>query len=162
MSRTAVYTGTFDPPTLGHLDVIARAAALFDRLVVGVATNPAKDPLFDLATRLAIVRREVAHLPHVEVAAFEGLAVAFAAAVGAQAIVRGLRNGTDYDYEAGMAGMNRAIAPAIDTVLLAAAPALQPIASSLVKQVAARGGDLSRFVTAAVAADVAARLAGQP
>lgn len=159
MSRTALYPGTFDPPTLGHLDIIGRAAGLFDRLVVGVFTNAAKAPLFDLEERLAIVRREVAALPGaIDVAACEGLLVDFARAQGAQAIVRGLRSGADFDYEARMTGMNRALAPDIDTIFLVAEPALQPIASSLVKEVARGGGDVHRFVTRAVAGDIAARL----
>lgn len=159
MSRTAIYPGTFDPLTLGHLDIIARAAALFDRLVVGVFTNAAKSPLFSLDERLAIARREVTAVSGaIAVEPCSGLIVDIAAGFGATAIVRGLRNGTDFDYEAQMTGMNRAMAPAIDTVFLLAEPRLQPIASSLVKDVARAGGDVSHFVTAAVAADIAAKL----
>lgn len=159
MSRVAIYPGTFDPPTLGHLDIIKRAALLFDRLVVGVFTNASKSPMFSLDERLAIVAREVATLPgSIEVVACEGLLVDFAHAHGAQAIVRGLRSGTDFDYEAQMTGMNRALAPDIDTIFLVAEPALQPIASSLVKEVARGGGSVHRFVTERVADDIAAKL----
>ena len=157
MSRTGVYAGTFDPPTLGHLDIIARATRLFDRLVVGVATNPAKHPLFTLAERLDLLSAECAGA---EVRPFEGLLVDFARAVGAGAVVRGLRSGTDYDYEAQMAGMNGAMAPEVETVFLVARPALQPIASSLVKQIAGSGGDYARFLSPGVARAVAAKLAG--
>ena len=159
MSRLAVYTGTFDPPTLGHLDIVARAATLFDRLVVGVGTHSAKQPLFDQATRIAIVRREIAGLGgDIEVLPFDGLAVDFAAELGATAIVRGLRGPGDLDGESRMAGMNATMRPEIDTVFLVARPALSAIASSLVKDVARGGGDVAKFVTAAVAKDIAARI----
>lgn len=158
MTRVAVYPGTFDPPTLGHLDIVARAARLFDRLIVGVFTNPAKSPLFDLDERLAILSREVAGLGQVEVVAARGLLVDLARAHNAGAIVRGLRSGTDFDYEEQMAGMNRALDGSIDTVFLVADPVLRPIASSLVKQVARGGGDVHRFVTPAVAGNIAAKL----
>jgi pantetheine-phosphate adenylyltransferase len=157
--HSVVYAGTFDPPTLGHLDIILRAAALFDRVVVGVFTNVAKTPMFTLEERLAIVRREVTGMAGtIEVVAGEGLLIDFAAQQGAQAVVRGLRSGTDYDYEAQMTGMNRMMTPDIDTVFLLADAALQPIASSLVKDVARNGGDIHRFVSPAVASDMAAKL----
>lgn len=159
MSRVAVYPGTFDPPTLGHMDIIGRAATLFDRLVVGVFTNAAKSPLFSIEERLELLKRETAGLPGgVNVVACSGLLVNVAATVGANAIVRGLRSGTDFDYEAPMAGMNRQLAPAIDTVFLVAAPSLQSISSSLVKEVARGGGDISAFVTTTVARETLARL----
>lgn len=159
MSRTAIYPGTFDPLTLGHLDIIGRAAALFDRLIVGVFTNAAKSPLFTLEERLAILKRETAALPGtIEVIACSGLLVDAAGKAGASAIVRGLRSGTDFDYEAPMAGMNRQLAPTIDTVFLVAAPALQPISSTLVKEIARGGGDIAAFVTPAVAQETLARL----
>jgi pantetheine-phosphate adenylyltransferase len=159
-ARIGIYPGSFDPPTLGHLDIIARAALLFDRLVIGVFTNAAKAPLFTLDERIAILGREVAALPgEIELVACSGLLVDIARDHGAQTIVRGLRSGTDYDYEAQMTGMNRAIAPGIDTIFLIAEPALQPIASSLVKDVARGGGAIHRFVTPAVAEAVAAKLA---
>ncbi len=158
MSRVGVYTGTFDPLTLGHLDIIRRAALLVDRLVVGVPSHSSKAPLFTLDERIAAVRREVAPLGNVEVRAFDGLAVGFAADAGARLIVRGLRSGTDLDYESQMAAMNAMMADGIETIFLDAAPALRPIASSLVKEVARGGGAVERFVPASVAAEIRARL----
>lgn len=157
--RAAVYPGSFDPPTLGHLDIVARAARLFDRLIVGVFTNAAKSPLFTLDERLRLLRREVAEVPgSIDVVACEGLLVDFAREQGARAIVRGLRSAADFDYEARMTGMNRALDPTIETVFLTAEPGLAPIASSLVKQVARGGGDVHRFVSPGVASDMAAKL----
>ena len=156
MSRVAVYTGTFDPPTLGHLDIIRRALGIADRLVIGVATNSAKTPLFSLDQRVSLLKGEVAGMGDIEVRAFEGLAVAFARAVGAKMIVRGLRSGADLDYESPMAAMNATMAPEIDTVFLAAAPAFAHIASSLVKDVARGGGEIDHFVSPAVAAQIRA------
>ncbi|NIJ07924.1 pantetheine-phosphate adenylyltransferase [Sphingomonas vulcanisoli] len=157
--KTAVYSGTFDPPTLGHLDIIARAGKVFDRLIVGIFSNSAKSPLFTRDERLAMLRRETAGYDgDIEVQACDGLIVDFCSGVGATIIVRGLRNATDMDYEGQMAGMNHMLDDRIDTVFLLADPALQPIASSLVKDVARSGGDISRFVSAGVAADVAAKL----
>ena len=159
MSRIAVYPGTFDPPTLGHMDIIARAAVLFDRLVVGVFTNASKNPLFTLDERLAMLARETAALPgDIAVVSCSGLLVDFAAVHGACAIVRGLRSATDFDYEAQMTGMNRALAPTIDTVFLVAEASLQPISSTLVKEIARGGGGIARFVTPGVAGDMAGRI----
>ena len=157
MSRIAVYTGTFDPPTLGHLDIIRRALGLADRLVLGVANNSSKSPLFTLEERVALLRQETEGLGAVEVREFSGLAVDFARAVGARFIVRGLRSGSDLDYESPMAAMNATMAPQIETIFLAAAPAFAHIASSLVKDVARGGGDVDLFVPPAVAAQIRAR-----
>ena len=156
MSRVAVYTGTFDPPTLGHIDIIRRAIGLADKLVIGVATNSTKSPLFTLEERVAAVTREVAAMGAVEVREFDGLAVEFARSVGARFIVRGLRSGTDLDYESPMAAMNATMAPEIETIFLVAAPAFAHIASSLVKDVARGGGDVDLFVSPAVAAQIRA------
>lgn len=157
MSRVAVYTGTFDPLTLGHVDIIRRAAKLADRLVIGVSTNSLKSPLFTLEQRVAALRREVMAIDgDIEVREFGGLAVAFARSVGAQFVVRGLRSGTDLDYESPMAAMNGTMAPEVDTIFLVAAPAFAHIASSLVKDVARGGGDIEHFVPAAVAAEIRA------
>ena len=157
MSRIAVYTGTFDPPTLGHLDIIRRALSLADRLVLGVANNSSKTPLFTIEERVALLRQETEGLGAVEVREFSGLAVDFARAVGARFIVRGLRSGSDLDYERPMAAMNATMAPQIETIFLAAAPAFAHIASSLVKDVARGGGDVDLFVPPAVAAQIRAR-----
>ena len=158
MSRIAVYTGSFDPPTLGHIDIIHRASKLADRLVIGVSTNSLKSPLFSLDERVALLRREVAAIgAGIEVREFGGLAVAFARSVGAQFVVRGLRSGSDLDYESPMAMMNATMAPEIDTIFLVATPTYGHIASSLVKDVARGGGDIEHFVPAAVAAEIRAR-----
>lgn len=158
MSRVGVYTGTFDPLTLGHLDIIRRAARLADRLVIGIATNATKSPLFTLEERVAIVRREAAAVSDtIEVREFTGLAVDFATSLGARFVVRGLRSGADLDYEAPMAAMNGMMAPDVDTIFLAASPAYAAIASSLVKDVARGGGAVELFVPAQVAADIRAR-----
>jgi pantetheine-phosphate adenylyltransferase len=158
VSRIAVYTGTFDPPTFGHLDIIKRAIKLADRLVIGVSTNSSKSPLFTLEQRVALLKQEVAGIDGaIEVREFQGLAVAFARSVGAQFVVRGLRSGTDLDYESPMAAMNATMAPEIETIFLAAAPAFAHIASSLVKDVARGGGDIEHFVPPAIAAEIRAR-----
>ncbi len=159
MSRIAVYTGTFDPLTLGHLDIIRRSMRLVDKLVIGLPTQSSKSPLFTLDERLDQVRREVAALPgEIDVRAFEGLAVSFASSIGAHIIVRGLRSGADFDYEDQMAAMNAIMAPGIDTIFLVASPEYRSIASSLVKQVAQGRGEIEHFVPPAVAADIRARL----
>lgn len=157
--RVGVYPGSFDPVTLGHLSIMRRAARLVDRLVVGVATNSSKSPLFTLEERVATVARETAGFGRVDVVPFRGLAVTFAQEHGATAIVRGLRSATDLDYEGQMAGMNAQLAPGVETLFLLAEPALQPIASSLVRDVARLGGDISTFVTPAVREEVTVRLA---
>jgi pantetheine-phosphate adenylyltransferase len=158
VSRVAVYTGTFDPPTFGHLDIIKRAIKLADKLVIGVSTNSSKSPLFTREQRVALLKAEVAAIDGaIEVRDFEGLAVAFARSVGAEVVVRGLRSGTDLDYESPMAAMNATMAPEIETIFLAASPAFAHIASSLVKDVARGGGDIEHFVPPAVAAEIRAR-----
>jgi len=156
VSRIGVYTGTFDPPTVGHLDIIRRALRLCDKLVLGVANNSGKTPLFSIEERLALLRQETEGQGAVEVRAFDGLAVDFAKSVGARFIVRGLRSGTDLDYESPMAAMNATMAPEIETIFLAAAPAYAHIASSLVKDVARGGGNVDLFVSPAVAAQIRA------
>jgi len=158
VSRVAVYTGTFDPPTLGHLDLIRRAMRLADRLVIGVANNSSKSPFFTMEQRVALLRQEVAAIEgDIEIREFEGLAVNFARAVGARFIVRGLRSGSDLDYESPMAAMNATMTPEIDTIFLLAAPGFGHIASSLVKDVARGGGAIEHFVSPAVAAEIRAR-----
>lgn len=156
--RIGVYPGTFDPVTLGHMDIIARGAKLVDRLVIGVATNPSKSPLFTLDERVAHVRRETAGMDNVEVVAFDALLMHFAESQNASVIVRGLRAVADFEYEFQMAGMNQQLNHAIETVFLMAHVALQPIASRLVKEIASYGGTIDPFVSPAVAADVRARM----
>ena len=156
--RVGVYPGTFDPITLGHLDIIRRAAHLVDRLVIGVTTNPAKSPMFSVEERLAMVGREVADIDGVTVVEFDSLLMDFAEAQGASLILRGLRAVADFEYEYQMAGMNQQLNDDIETVFLMADVSLQPIASRLVKEIAIYGGAIDKFVPATVAADVAAKL----
>jgi pantetheine-phosphate adenylyltransferase len=151
IERVALYPGTFDPVTNGHLDVIGRAARLVDRLVVGVAINIGKGPLFELEERVALVEAEVAAIAArngtiIEVRPFQGLLVQYAREVGARMIIRGLRAVADFDYEFQMVGMNRRLDQEIETVFLMASETNQFIASRLVKEIARLGGDISGFV----------------
>jgi pantetheine-phosphate adenylyltransferase len=158
--RIGVYPGTFDPITLGHMDIIRRAAHLVDRLVIGVTTNPAKSPMFSLEERLAMVTRETQGLAgDIRIVSFDSLLMDFAEREGASMIVRGLRAVADFEYEFQMAGMNQQLNSAIETVFLMADVALQPIASRLVKEIALYGGDVGKFVTPAVAAEMGERVA---
>ena len=158
--RIGVYPGTFDPITLGHMDIIRRGAKLVDRLVIGVTTNPSKSPMFSLDERMAIVRREVADIAGaIDVVAFDSLLMDFAEREGAKVIIRGLRAVADFEYEYQMAGMNQQINPRVETVFLMADVALQPIASRLVKEIALFGGPIGKFVTPAVCEEVVARVA---
>ncbi len=159
--HVGVYPGTFDPITLGHIDIIRRGAHLVDKLVVGVTTNPSKEPMFSVAERLDQVRREVAGLgANIDVVEFDSLLMSFAESQGATVILRGLRAVADFEYEFQMAGMNQQLNDDIETVFLMADVALQPIASRLVKEIARYGGDIGKFVTPSVAADVKAKLHG--
>lgn len=159
--RIGVYPGTFDPVTLGHMDIIRRGAKLVDRLVIGVTTNPSKSPMFSLDERLAMVRRECADVQdaRIDVVAFDSLLMHFAEAQGASVIVRGLRAVADFEYEYQMAGMNQQLNDRIETVFLMADVSLQPIASRLVKEIALFGGEIAPFVTPAVREDMVARIA---
>ena len=158
-TRIGVYPGTFDPLTLGHLDIIRRGAHLVDRLVVGVTTNPSKEPMFTVAERLDMVRRELADIPgDIAVVEFDSLLMDFATREGASLILRGLRAVADFEYEYQMAGMNQQLNDDIETVFLMADVSLQPIASRLVKEIARYGGKIDKFVPPAVVADVAAKL----
>lgn len=158
-TRTGVYPGTFDPITLGHMDIIRRGAKLVDRLVIGVTTNPSKNPMFDIDERLAMVRREVDGIAgDIRVVSFDSLLMDFAEREGANVIVRGLRAVADFEYEYQMAGMNQQINPRIETVFLMADVSLQPIASRLVKEIAMFGGAIHKFVTPAVCDEVVARV----
>jgi len=151
MARVALYTGSFDPLTNGHVDVIESAASVCDELVIGVGAHPSKTPLFSVEERTALIEAGCGELLasrscKLSVRPFSGLAVEAAKAVGAQILVRGLRNGSDFDYEMQMAGMNAAMAPGMRTVFFAASPAVSHITATLVRQIATMGGDVSRFV----------------
>ena len=158
--RIGVYPGTFDPITLGHMDIIERGAKLVDELIIGVTTNIAKSPMFDDDERIAMVKREVARVGNakIRVVGFNSLLMDFADAMGAQVVIRGIRGVTDFEYEYQLTGMNRQLNHEVETVFLMADVALQPIASRLVKEIAIYGGDISKFVSSAVRADVMARI----
>ncbi len=157
--RTGVYPGTFDPVTLGHMDIIRRGAKLVDRLVIGVTTNPSKSPMFTIEERMAMVQREVAGIGgEIHVVSFDSLLMDFAEREGASMIVRGLRAVADFEYEYQMAGMNQQLNNRIETVFLMADVALQPIASRLVKEIALYGGEIGKFVSPPVRDEVAARV----
>lgn len=158
--RIGVYPGTFDPITLGHLDIIRRGAKLVDRLIVGVTTNPSKNPMFSPDERIAMVERELAEhgIANASVVGFNALLMRFAEKQGASVIIRGLRAVADFEYEYQMAGMNQQLNNRIETVFLMADVSLQPIASKLVKEIAMFGGDISAFVTPSVRDQVVARI----
>jgi pantetheine-phosphate adenylyltransferase len=147
--RIGLYPGTFDPITLGHADIIRRGAKLVDRLIVGVTTNPSKDPMFSPQERIEMVRAEAGRLGigNVEVEGFDALLVKYAHKIGATVLIRGLRAVADFEYEYQMAGMNQQLDPGIETVFLMADVSLQPIASRLVKEIALFGGDIAPFVS---------------
>ena len=154
--KTAIYPGSFDPITLGHIDVIGRAAGMFDRLVVGVLVNPRKSPLLELDERIATIREAVdEELPaiadRVEVAGFDGLTVDYAKGLGAQFIVRGLRAISDFESEMQMAHTNRKLGPDVDTVFFMTALEHAYLSSSLVKEIAQFGGDVSKMIPPAAA-----------
>jgi pantetheine-phosphate adenylyltransferase len=144
--RIAVYTGTFDPVHLGHMDIIQRGSRLFERLIVGVGVNPDKRTLFSTDERVELIREVSANLPNVEVRAFDGLAVSFVRACGARVVLRGLRTLSDMEYEFTMSLMNRNLDSEIDTVFLMANEEFSHVSSSLLRQIAALGGDLSKFL----------------
>ncbi len=158
--RIGVYPGTFDPITLGHMDIIRRGAKLVDRMIIGVTTNIAKSPLFDDDERIAMVKAEVAGIEgNIEVVGFNSLLMDFADAQGASIVVRGIRGVTDFEYEYQLTGMNRQLNARVETVFLMADVSLQPIASRLVKEIAIFGGDIHKFVTPSVRDAVVARIA---
>lgn len=165
MKRIGFTSGSFDPVTNGHLDVIARAARIVDELVVGVGVHPGKAPLFSADEKIEMLEAETGPLGkqtgcRIDIVTFDNLTVDVARAAGATLIFRGLRNGTDFDYEMHMAGMNGAMAPGIDTVFLPASPGVRHITGTLVRQIALMGGDVSPFVSPAVAKRLAAKAKG--
>ena len=152
MIRIGFYSGSFDPVTLGHTDVIRRAAQVVDKLVIGIGINPGKAPMFSDDERVAMLEAEVKPIAketgaRISVVTFSGLAVDAARAHGAKIIIRGLRDGTDFDYEMQMSGMNGEMAPEIQTVYVSASPAVRHIAANLVRAIASMGGDASAFVS---------------
>jgi len=153
----ALYPGSFDPITNGHLDVIERAARLFDHVLVAVADNNAKHALFSTEDRVSLIRQSVTSLPNVQVTSFKGLLVDFAAASGARVVVRGLRAVTDFEYEFQMALMNKTLRPDLETIFLASREVFTYVSSRVIKEVARLGGDVTRMVPAPVAAALAAK-----
>lgn len=146
MTTRVIYPGTFDPITNGHLDLIERAAAMFDHVIVGVAFNPSKKPLFSLEERVELAQQITAHLPNVEIVGFSGLLVNFAKEHHANILVRGLRAVSDFEYEFQLANMNRRLMPELETVFLTPAEENSFISSTIVKEVALHKGDVSQFV----------------
>jgi pantetheine-phosphate adenylyltransferase len=166
MTRIGFTSGSFDPVTNGHMDVIARAARMVDRLVIGVGVHPGKTPLFSAAEKIEMLKAETAGIARqagcsIDIVTFDNLTVDAAKAAGATLIFRGLRDGTDFDYEMHMAGMNGAMAPGIDTVFVPASPGVRHITGTLVRQIALMGGDVSQFVSAAVAKRLRAKAPGR-
>ena len=166
MVRIALYAGSFDPVTNGHLDVVRQAVRLADRLVLAVGVHPGKTPLFPFEERLAMLTETcgpIAKAAGIEIACvtFDDLVVSLAVREGATILIRGLRDATDFDYEMQMAGMNAAMAPAVQTVFLPASPAVRPITATLVRQIARMGGDITAFVPAPVATRMKTKVAGK-
>lgn len=155
---TAVYPGTFDPITHGHRDIAERAATLFDKVILAIAHNPKKAPAFNLSERIAMAQSVFATNPHIEVQAFDNLLVHFAQQQDAKVIIRGLRAVSDFDYEFQLAGMNRQLDPQIETVFLTPSAQYTYISSSLVREIAAMGGDISGFVNNEVGAALRKRM----
>ena len=151
-TRIAVYPGTFDPVTNGHVDLVERAADLFERLVVGVAESPAKKPALALDLRVRLTRDALAHVPNVEVRGFDSLLAHFVGEVGGRVLIRGLRAVSDFEYEFQLASMNRHLIPEVETLFLTPAEQYSFISSSLVREISRLGGDVSGFVPPAVAA----------
>jgi pantetheine-phosphate adenylyltransferase len=167
MTRIAFYPGSFDPVTRGHTDIIERALALVDELVIGIGIHPAKAPLFAADERIAMLEAETKPLARkagvaVRVITFDNLAIEAAREAGASIMIRGIRDGTDFDYEMQLAGMNGDMAPGIETVFLAASPQVRHIAANLVRQIAAMHGDIGPFVSAGVARRLKAKIGRQP
>lgn len=159
MSTKAIYPGTFDPITLGHLDIVTRAAQMFDHLVVAIAASPSKKPMFDLDERVELAQQVIAHLPNVEVVGFSELMANFAREQQANVLVRGLRAVSDFEYEMQLAHMNRHLLPTLESVFLMPTEGFSFVSSSLVKEVARHGGDVTAFLPAPVHQALQAKLA---
>ncbi len=164
MSRIALYAGSFDPVTNGHIDVVRHAVRLADKLVLAIGVHPGKTPLFPFEDRLAMLEETCTPLAkaatcELSFITFDGLVITAAQKVGATVLIRGLRDSTDFDYEMQMAGMNEVMAPAIQTVFLPASPMVRPITATLVRQIAAMGGDVSSFVPKSIAERLKKRFA---
>ena len=157
----ALYPGTFDPITLGHEDIVRRAAGMFDQLVIAVARAHHKKTMFTLEQRVDMTRQALADCANVQVQTFDGLVIHFAQSIGARTMVRGIRSMTDFDYEFQLAGMNRRLAPQIDSVFLNTLDVHQCISSTLVREIATLGGDVAQFVSPAVRAYMLAHLGAQ-
>ena len=145
VARLAVYAGSFDPPTLGHLDLIERASALFSDVIVGIGRHPTRSPLFTMEERLDLVARASSHLPNVQVDAFDGLLIDFCKEKNARVIVRGLRAATDFEYELQIAHANADLCPEVDTIFLPTRTKHGFVSASLVREIASHGGDVSRY-----------------
>lgn len=159
MTTKAIYPGTFDPVTLGHFDIVTRAAQMFDQLILAIAASPSKKPMFSLDERVALAGQVVAHLPNVEVVGFSDLMANFARDQQANVLVRGLRAVSDFEYEMQLAQMNRHLLPTLESVFLMPSEGFSFISSSLVKEVARHGGDVSAFLPAPVHQALLAKLA---
>ena len=158
MQNRAIFPGTFDPLTLGHQDLIARAAGIFDEVIVAIAMSPGKRPLFSLDERIALARQSCAPYSQVRVEGFSGLLIDFARQQGAKVLVRGIRSITDFDYEYQLAGMYRQLMPELEVLFLPARSELSCITSTLVREVALHGGDVRPFVNPAIATAIEKRL----
>ena len=159
MKVVAIYPGTFDPITNGHVDLVERGSRMFDKLILSVAANPGKSPLFSLEERLELAGSALAHIEKVDVQGFSSLLVEFASNVGANVIVKGLRAVSDFEYELQMAGINRHLHPRIETIFLTPAERYAFLSSTIVREVAKLGGDISTFVHPAVRAALAEKFA---
>ena len=160
--RTAIYPGSFDPLTNGHLDVLQRATKLFDRVIVAVANSESKHPLFTLEERLQMVSESVRHMPHVEADSFDGLLVSYVEGRSAQAVVRGLRAVSDFEFEFQLALMNRKLCEGVETIFMMPKDTYTFLSSRIVKEIAQLGGDVSAFVPAHVQAALALKLGRKP
>jgi pantetheine-phosphate adenylyltransferase len=161
MGSSAMYPGTFDPITHGHLDLVRRACRIFDRVVIAIAANPAKAPLFTLEERVALARKVVAELPNVEVSGYTGLTVDFARAQGLNVIMRGLRAVSDFEFEFQLATMSRHLDGEVETVFLTPTEQYNFVSSTLIREIASLGGNVSEFVHPAVAEALRGKFAGR-